>query len=282
MSLIAETLRARVVFHEISALEESVFPLDRAALAIGLEEYPGLDLDEYLRRLNHLAARTEALIGQDRSTNNILDCLNEALFVQEGLKGNSDDYYDPRNSYLNEVLDRKQGIPISLSVIYLEVARRIGFPVQGVGLPGHFIVKHAAADQEILIDPFNQGKRLSPADCQEILDRIYGGRLAMQPAYLQGMGKRAIVSRMLFNLKGIYYQREEYPKALAVVERILMLNPGMLTEIRDRGLLLMQTSLFSKALADLEYYLAHAPAPEDAPQVKRHIQTLRSIVGATN
>jgi regulator of sirC expression with transglutaminase-like and TPR domain len=280
--LIAEALRARQIFDEISALEESVFPLDRAALAIGLEEYPGLDMDEYLRRLNNLAARTEALIGKDRSTNNILDCLNEALFVQEGLKGNADDYYDPRNSYLNEVLERKEGIPISLSVIYIEVARRIGFPVQGVGLPGHFIVKHVAGDQEILVDPFNQGRRLTLMDCQEMLDRIYGEQLTMQSTFLQGMEKRAIVSRMLFNLKGIYYQREEYQKALSIVERILMLNPGMLTEIRDRGILLMQTSLFSKALADLEYYLAHAPAPEDGPQVKRHIQTLRSIVSATN
>jgi regulator of sirC expression with transglutaminase-like and TPR domain len=280
--LIAEALRARQIFDAISALEESVFPLDRAALAIGLEEYPGLDIDEYLRRLNNLAARTEALIGKDRSTNNILDCLSEALFVQEGLKGNADDYYDPRNSYLNEVLERKEGIPISLSVIYIEVARRIGFPVQGVGLPGHFIVKHLAGDQEILVDPFNQGRRLTLMDCQEMLDRMYGEHLTMQPAHLQGMEKRAIVSRMLFNLKGIYYQREDYQKALSIVERILMLNPGMLTEIRDRGILLMQTSLFSKALADLEYYLAHAPAPEDGPQIKRHIKTLRSIVTATN
>jgi regulator of sirC expression with transglutaminase-like and TPR domain len=280
--LIAEALRARQVFAAISALEESVFPLDRAALAIGLEEYPGLDMDEYLRRLNNLAARTEALVGKDRSTNNILDCLNEALFVQEGLKGNADDYYDPRNSYLNEVLERKEGIPISLSIIYIEVARRIGFPVQGVGLPGHFIVKHVAGDQEILVDPFNQGRRLTLMDCQEMLDKVYGEHLTMQPTHLQGMEKRAIVSRMLFNLKGIYYQKEDYQKALSIVERILMLNPGMLTEIRDRGILLMQTSLFSNALADLEYYLAHAPAPEDGPQVKRHIKTLRSIVSATN
>jgi regulator of sirC expression with transglutaminase-like and TPR domain len=280
--MIAETLRARQIFADLAALDESVFPLDRAGLAIGLEEYPGLDMDEYLRRLNNLAARAEALIGPDRSVSNILQCMNEALFVQEGLKGDMDEYYDPRNSYLNEVLDRKQGIPISLSVIYMEVGRRINFPLQGVGMPGHFIVKHVAGDQEILVDPFNQGQRLTLKHCQEILDRIYGGKLTLHPTYLQSMEKKAIVSRMLFNLKGIYYQREEYPKALNVVERILTLNPGMLTEIRDRGILYMQTSLFSKALSDLEHYLADAPAPEDGPQIQRHIQTLRSIVGSTN
>ena len=280
--MIAEALRARRIFSELAALEESVFPLDRAALAIGLEEYPGLDIDVYLRQLNALAARTEALMGIDRSVNNVIECLNEALFVQEGLRGNNEDYYNPKNSYLNEVLDRKEGIPISLSVIYIEVARRIRFPLQGIGLPGHFIVKHATGDQEILLDPFNQGRRLTMKDCQEILARTHGSSLSMQPAYLQGMEKPAIVSRMLFNLKGIYFQQDEHQQALAVVERILMLNPGMLSEIRDRGFLYMHTSLFSKALADLEHYLANAPAPDDAPQVRRHINTLRSIVSSTN
>ncbi|MFH1573487.1 MAG: transglutaminase-like domain-containing protein [Acidobacteriota bacterium] len=280
--MIAEVIRARQVFQEMATLEESVFPLDRAALAIGLEEYPGLDMHAYLRQLNTLAARTTALLGQERSPSHIIDCLNEALFVQEGLRGNTEDYYDPGNSYLNEVLDRKVGIPISLSVIFMEVARRIGFPVQGVGLPGHFIVKHVAGDEEILIDPFNQGRRLASRDCEELLNRVYGGTTRLQPAHLQGMEKKAIISRMLFNLKGIYYQREDHSKALAVVERILMLNPGTPSEVRDRGMLYMQTSLFSKALADLEFYLAQAHAPQDSAHIKGHIDTLRKIVSSTN
>jgi regulator of sirC expression with transglutaminase-like and TPR domain len=280
--MVVEALRARRVFAEIAAADESNFPLDRAAIAIGLEEYPGLDLDEYLRHLNNLAARTEALIGKDRSTYNILECLNEALFVQEGLRGNLDDYYDPENSYLNKVLDRKQGIPISLSVIYMEVARRIGFSILGVGFPGHFIVKHTQKETEIFIDPFNQGRILTMNDCQELLDNLYDGSVTVHPTFLQAMEKKAIISRMLFNLKGIYHEKQEHFKALAVVERILMVNPGTLSEIRDRGLLYMHTSLFSKALADLEYYLANAPSPEDAAQIKGHTKTLRSIVGASN
>jgi regulator of sirC expression with transglutaminase-like and TPR domain len=273
---------ARRVFHELSVLDEAVFPLDRAALAIGLEEYPKLNIDDYLRRLDVLAARAEVLAGNDRSTRNLMDCLNEVLFVREGLRGNAEESNDPRNSFLNEVLDRKLGIPISLSVIYMEVARRIDFPVQGIGFPGHFIVKCAAGEREYLVDPFNHGRVLSLDDCQELLDRVYGGSVPMQPTFLSAMGKKSIITRMLFNLKGTYYQAEDYNKALSIVDRILVFNPGALSEIRDRGLLYMQTSLFSKALADLEHYLQHATAPEDLAYIEAHIKTLRGVVASPN
>ncbi|HYK87721.1 MAG TPA: transglutaminase-like domain-containing protein [Acidobacteriota bacterium] len=280
--MIIETLRARRAFAQIAALDESLFFLDRAALAIGLEEYPDLEVEHYLHRLDGLASSTEVLLGQDRSPMSVIRSLNEVLFLQAGFRGNAEDYYDPKNSYLNEVLDSKSGIPISLSVIYIEVARRIGFPIQGVGFPGHFLVRVSEKGQEILIDPFGGGRILSMRDCQELLDRVYGGSVTVQPSLLQPMEKRGIISRMLFNLKGIYYQKEEYQKALSIVEKILMLNPGMPSEIRDRGLLFMQTSLFAKALADLEYYLHHTAAPEDAAYIQGHVKTLRSIVGGTN
>jgi regulator of sirC expression with transglutaminase-like and TPR domain len=280
--LITDVLKARKAFAEISAVDEPFFPLDRAALTFSLEDYPGLNIEEYLRRLDTLAARAEVLIGQDRSVSNILNCFHEILFVQEGFRGNTEDYYDPRNSFLNEVMDRKLGIPISLSVVYIEVARRINFPVFGVGFPGHFIVKYRDGERDILIDPFNGGHFLTEKNCQELLDRVYGGAVPIQPSFLQAMNKKAVISRMLFNLKGIYYQKEEYPKALAVVERILMLNPGTPSEIRDRGLLYMQTSLFAKALADLEYYLANASSPQDASNIQGHIKTLRLIVSSVN
>ncbi len=280
--MIAELLRSRQVFSELAALDEPVFPLDRGALAVALEECPDLDIQEYLRRLNELGARVQVLAGNDRSAYNLIECLNEALFIQEGLQGDNEDYYDPRNSFLNEVLDRKKGIPISLSVIYMEVARRVGFPILGVGFPGHFLVKYADQDEEILIDPFNQGRIMSSEDCQDLLDRLYSGSVQLQPAFLHNMDKKAIVSRMLFNLKGIYYQKEDFRRALGVVERILMLYPEMLTEIRDRGVLLMQAGLFAKALADLERYLGCAHAPEDEDFIQRQIKILRDIVGATN
>jgi len=278
--LIQGILRARQAFAELVTLDEAVFPLDRAALTIALEEYPWIDVEEQLRRLDTLAARAEVFAGQSRSCDNLLAALNQALFVQEGLRGNTEDYYDPRNSFINEVLDRKVGIPISISAIYIEVGRRIGMKLEGVGFPGHFLVKHSEANQETLIDPYNGGRIMTMMHCQELLDRIYGGSVTVQPAFLQGMDKKAIVTRMLFNLKGIYYQRDEHQKALSVVERILVLNPGLPSEIRDRGLLYMQTSLFAKALADLESYLGATSAPEDSANIENHIRILRRVVAA--
>jgi regulator of sirC expression with transglutaminase-like and TPR domain len=280
--VIGTTLFARGKFAELAELDESVFPLDRAAMLIALEEYPALDVEAYLRKLDTLAMRVEVLAGQDRTYGRVLESLHEVLFVQEALRGNTEEYYDPRNSFLNEVLDRKLGIPISLSILYMEVARRINFPIQGIGFPGHFLVKCVADEREILIDPFHNGRILSTEDCQEMLDRVYGGSVPVQPAYFHPMEKKSIVTRMLFNLKGLYYQREDYHKALAVVDRILLLNPGLISEIRDRGLLYMQTSLFAKALADLEYYLQHAISPQDLAYIEAHIKTLRGVVASVN
>jgi regulator of sirC expression with transglutaminase-like and TPR domain len=280
--VIIDTLRARQAFADVVSLDEGTFPLDRAALTLGLEDYPELDMSNYLRRLDTFAARAEVLLGKDRSPLNVIESINEVLFIREGLHGNSDDYYDPKNSYLNEVLDRKTGIPITLSIIYIEVARRIGFPIEGVGFPGHFIAKHVVEDREILIDPFNQGKILTIRDCQELLDPMYGGSVPVTPSLLQAMEKKAIITRMLYNLKGIYYQKEAFDKALSIVDRILMINPQVPSEIRDRGLLYMQTSFFAKALADLNYYLAHTSASEDKSYIEGHIKTLEGIVCAAN
>ncbi|HTY61284.1 MAG TPA: transglutaminase-like domain-containing protein [Acidobacteriota bacterium] len=280
--MILATLKARQSFAEIAALDEDALSLDRAALAMALEEYPDLDIPEYLRKIDVLATRAEVLIGVDRAPVNVIEGINEALFVQEGLRGNSEDYYDPRNSYLNEVLDRKLGIPISLSLLYMEVSKRIGFPIRGVGFPGHFLVKHVAGEKEIIVDPFNLGRILTWNDCQELLDKMYKDTVTMSASLLQAMGKRTILTRMLYNLKGIYTQKEQYLKALSIIEKILMLNPGTPSELRDRGLLYMETSLFAKALADLEAYLSQRIAPDDSTYIKNHIKMLRSIVCATN
>jgi regulator of sirC expression with transglutaminase-like and TPR domain len=280
--VIRDALKARRYFSELAALEEDAFPLDRAALIMALDEYPELDLQEYLRRLDTLAARVEVLAGEDRAPVNVIESINEILFVQEGLRGNSEDYYDPRNSYLNDVLDRKLGIPISLSVIYLEVARRIGFKIEGVGFPGHFLVKHVSKNRDIIIDPFNLGRILTQNECQELLDKIFNGTVLINPSLFQPMQKRPIMTRMLYNLKGIYTQKEQYQKAISVIDKILMLNPMTPSELRDRGLLYMQTSFFAKALADLESYLATAVSPEDTSYVENHVKMLRRIVCAPN
>ncbi len=280
--MIIEAMKSRQAFMELVALDEEAFPLDRAALVVALEEYPGLSIQAYLRKLDALAASANVLVGMDRNPVNIIESMNEVLFVQEGLRGNIEDYYDPRNSYLNEVLDRRLGIPISLSVIYIEVARRIGFSVKGVGFPGRFLVKHVAGDRDIIIDPFSLGRILTLNECQELLDKVHNGAIPMNASLLQPMDKRSIITRMLYNLKGIYTQKEQYPKALSVIDGILILNPSTHSEVRDRGLLYMQTSLFAKALADLESYLRDAAAPEDRSYIEKHIRMLRNIVCETN
>jgi regulator of sirC expression with transglutaminase-like and TPR domain len=280
--MIIETIKARQSFSKIAGLDEDAFPLDRSALIIALEEYPELDIQLYLRKLDTFAAQAETLIGIDKSPINCIESINEILFVQEGLRGNHKDYYDPRNSYLNAVLDRRLGIPITLSIIYIEVARRIGFKIDGMGVPGHFLIKHIAQDRDIIIDAFEMGRILTLNDCQELIDEIHNGAVTLNASLLQPMEKRAIITRMLYNLKGIYTQKEEHQKALAIIDKILMLNPWTPSEMRDRGLLYMETSLFAKALADLESYLKNVVSPEDTPNIQSHIKMLRNIVCACN
>lgn len=280
--MIIDTLRAQQSFREMASLDEDALPLDRAALIMALEEYPEMDIASYLRRLDTLAARVEVMLGTDRNAINVIESINEILFVQEGLRGNEDDYYDPRNSFLNEVLDRRLGIPISLSVIYMEIAKRINFPIQGIGFPGHFLIKHVAKGRDIVIDAFHLGRILTPNECQELLDKIHNGAMVLNPTLMQPLGKRAILTRMLYNLKEVYIQKEQQLKALSTIEKILMLNPWTPSEIRDRGLLYMQTGLFANAVADLESYLANALAPEDSSHIQNDIKILRNIVCAIN
>jgi regulator of sirC expression with transglutaminase-like and TPR domain len=280
--VIIEAVKAHQSFLEFAALDEEAFPLDRAALAVGLEEYPDLDIQVYLRKLDSLAASVEVLVGEDRAPVSIIESINKVLFVQEGLRGNARDYYDPRNSFLNEVLDRKLGIPISLSVIYMEVAKRIDFPIKGIGFPGHFLVKHDTGDREIIVDPFSLGKILTLNDCQELLDRVHSGAVQVNAMLLQPMEKRAIITRMLYNLKGIYAQKEQYQKTISIIDKILLLNPSLSSELRDRGVLYMQTSLFAKALADLESYLKNALVPDDRTNIENHVKMLRKIVCGRN
>jgi len=280
--VIVNIIKTRQSFSAMAELDDETFPLDRVALTLAQEQYPDLDSRKYLKHLDTLAARVDLLTGTDRTSISVIESINEVLFIQEGLRGNSEDYYNPRNYYLNEVLDRKLGIPVTLSVIYMEMGKRISFPIKGIGFPGHFLVKHVSDDSEIIIDAFNLGRILTLKDCQELLDKTSGGTITMNTALLQPMGNRAIITRILYNLKGIYKQTEQYYEALSILEKILLLNPGIPSEVRDRGLLYMQTCLFSKALSDLEFYLAHAVTPEDFSTIQNHIKILRNIVCAPN
>ena len=202
----------------------------------------------------------------------------DTSFDEQGFAGNQSEYYDPRNSLLNHVLDRRTGIPITLSVVYIEVGRRAGLRVEGVGLPGHFIVRVGDDDGAALVDPFH-GTTIDEDDCQQRLDIVYGGQVPLTDEHLRATSTHEILVRLLRNLKAIYTQSQLYARALAVVERILLLAPHALDERRDRGLLLAQLGRFSPAIADLQTYLGFVPNAARRRHRARAVEQVSGAVG---
>lgn len=270
-----EIRQIRSRFGGIVARPEEQIDLAEAALLIAAEEYSHLDIGGYLSRISRMAEQVKDRVGLELEPVRLIQELNRYLFDEEGFRGSSEDYYDPKNSFLNEVIDRRQGIPITLSILYMEIAWRLDLPLVGVGLPGHFIVKYEAAEREILIDPFHRGVLLSEEDCQRTLDRIYGGKMAFHRDLLNRTPKRMILARMLNNLKGIYLQRKDLPRALGVLERLLLIDPDSPTVLRDRGLICGEMKRLAQAIADLRRYLEAAPKAEDREAITEHLRQLQ-------
>jgi len=231
-----------------------------AALLLARTEYPALNLSAELARLDALAARTGCDSGQSPQAN--IANLNRLLFEVENFAGNENDYDDPRNSYLNDVLDRKVGIPISLSLVYQEVARRCGLPVVGVGFPGHFLTKYLAASGEILLDPYHHGAIVSLQDCEEKLKVQFGAEAELRPSYLEVTSTKQTLSRMLNNLKGSYFRRKDFSKVLNMIEMALAIDPASRQEIHDRAMVYFLVRRYDKALADLRTYISISPADD--------------------
>ncbi|MCA1565039.1 MAG: transglutaminase-like domain-containing protein [Acidobacteria bacterium] len=272
---------ARRRFAQLVAQPEASIELAHAALLVAAEERPGLEVEHYRARLYELGLGARAAIAQAGEASAVV-ALNKFLFEESGFVGNHSDYYDPRNSLLSDVLDRRTGIPITLSVVYMEVGRRAGLRVEGIGLPGHFIVRAEASDEApVLVDPFN-GKIVDADDCQERLDTIYGGQAPLADAHLQPVTTREILARLLRNLKGIYAQAGLYRRALSVIERILLVAPGALEERRDRGALLAQLGRYSEAVVDVQAYLKGARNPPDAERVTEQLKQMRLQLARLN
>ena len=252
--------------------------LARAALFLARPAYPALAVEPYLAKLDATAASVRDALGDDRDPRHAVAAINRQLFEVEGFRGNERDYNDPRNSYLNEVLDRKLGIPITLSVVYLEVARRVGLPALGVGLPGHFLVTVLTGDGGLLLDPFHAGRELTADDCQERLDRVYGGLVRLEPRMLAAVTKRMVLVRILNNLKTTYMTRGEFDRAFDVVGSILVLEPSSLPDLRDRGLLLYRQNRFADALPDLRKYLLLAHEAEDRVPIAQAVRGIEAIL----
>jgi regulator of sirC expression with transglutaminase-like and TPR domain len=264
---------ARARFEALLATDD--VPLAEAALAVAAEEYPTLDTGVYLARLNTLATRVRIHAPEPARAGTLLMAIRTVLYGEERFRGNDEDYYDPRNSFFNEVLDRRLGIPISLSILYMEVARRAGLTLQGVAFPGHFLVKYAPpGGPEVFIDPYNGGEVLSADECVARFKAASHGR-PVEPRHLVGVGPKQILARMLHNLKRIYLERNDDIRLWWVVDRLLLLEPGQPEELRDRGLISARLGAGVAAARDLEAYLQVAGDSPDAPQVREILENVR-------
>jgi regulator of sirC expression with transglutaminase-like and TPR domain len=275
-----EIPEARRRFAALVDRPQGAFRLAEGALLIAKEEYPGLDVEAYLERFDRMAQSIKTQLGIELDPVRIVNGINAYLFDELGLRGNHENYYDPRNSFLNEVLDRGLGIPITLSVIYIEVGRLVGLPIAGVGMPGHFIVQYTAQPEPFWIDPFDRGTILIREACTQRLYQLFGEQLPWRDAYLAPIGDHDILRRMLNNLKVLYRQQGAYRRALDVIERILLLSPDLPTEIRDRGLMHHQLGHLQAALHDLERYLELFQEAPDATVITRYIAALRQQLEA--
>jgi regulator of sirC expression with transglutaminase-like and TPR domain len=230
-----------------------------------------------------MAQQVRARMRKNPTARESIALFNLALFQEQGLRGNREDFYDPRNSFLNDVLDRKLGIPITLSIIYMEVARRVGFPVAGVGMPGHFLLKHYdVVGDEIFIDAFNRGGILTLEDCQQRLDEVYGGQVDMRPEYLQAVTHREILGRMLNNLRQIYLTQQDGRKGLVVLDLLLAIPPGSPDLLRERALLRLNLDQYIGAAQDLGKYLKLAPEAADAQAVRETFDMVRQMEARLN
>jgi regulator of sirC expression with transglutaminase-like and TPR domain len=272
--------------------------LAQAALVIARIEYPRLDTGPYLSRLDEMGDTAKRRIDErvresgDGSVLARVATLNSYLFDEEKFVGNREKYEDPRNSCLNEVLERRTGIPITLSLLYIEVARRAGIQVDGVNFPGHFLVRcpeAGSAAAGIIIDPFHGGALLSEHDCRLLLQRHVGSEVAFDTSLLDPATRPQIIVRMLLNLKRIYVHMRSFPQAREVTEMLLALSPSALSELRDRGLLAYHLNDLSGALRDLQTYLKLSSigelddeAREEHEQIWEHVKALRRRVAALN
>lgn len=263
------------IFSKYAQRPEEDVDLARASLAFSLIEYPELDLDEEMQRLAEMADEVRERLPESADVLSTIKTVCHYLFEEQGFKGNSNHYYDPQNSFLNRVLDRRMGIPISLSVLTMEMFRRIKLPLVGVAMPGHFLVKYEDAQQEYFIDAFNNGALLDRENCRQRFEQNLGETTPFKDDYLEPTTKRRMLVRMLYNLKSIYATRQQTDRTLEVVDRILLLMPDSLQDIRDRGLLRAHEGDLHNAVADLEDYMERFPEAPDANFVKQQAERLR-------
>src|SRR6266849_1845917 len=286
--------RARKAFIDLVTREEdAAIDLAQAALLIALEEYPDLDIASCITQLDLLAQRVRSelgLPGPDQLPQlptkldllTVIGAMNLVLFEQDHFKGNQADYYSPSNSFLNKVLEKRKGIPITLSLVYMEVGKRVGLQIEGIGLPFHFVVGCRLPQGRIYIDPFESGHIYSEEECRERVRHMLDGKGKIYAQWFEPVSHKNLLVRMLNNLKHIYLHTEDYERALAISDRILLLIPRSPVERRDRGLIHLSLKHYGRALRDLSAYVELVPSAEDNEEIQRQIKALRQLISIMN
>lgn len=257
-------------FRDAVAPERVRFNLAEAALLCAQDAYPDLDVRSTLTDIERLGTTLAQRLPTDFPATHRLLALNNYLFRELGFAGNQNEYYDPRNSFLNDVLARKTGIPITLSILYLEIGQQLGLKLKGVSFPGHFLVKLRVNGGELVLDPFAGGKLLSEDDLRQRLAQFAGEAAAKTlplEDFLEPATPRQILARLLRNLKGIYLEAGDLERALGVMHRLVILLPDAPEERRDRGRVYARLECPRAAVDDLGHYAVARPAAEDAAQV---------------
>ena len=264
-------------FVEVTDRPDHEIDVARAAMLLAAAEYPQLNVERELFAFQRLAGAVSSKLLDDDDPLYCVNVISEHLFDDMGFRGDADNYYDPRNSYLNQVVERRAGIPITLAVVYMEVGRRLKVPLLGIGMPGHFLVRHREIEN-LYIDAFSGGILLSEDECREMLAERVHGDLQWTPDLLRPVPNREIIARMIRNLKAIYMTDQDFVRALTVSEFALALDPYSAMDRRDRGIVHYQLGHSAEALDDLIYYLDLAPNGPDAEGVHALVAELRSFL----
>jgi len=270
--------------------EERDIDLAQACLLIAQDPYPTLDVGRYMDEIERMALRLRADMPETLDLEERIVALNEFLYGELGYRGNTRDYYDPRNSYLNEVIDRKTGIPITLSILYMELGRRIGLPLEGVSFPGHFLVRLKLRGGVLVLDPFSGGAPQSEDDLRKRVKRVIPDGVADDlPAaelpldqFLEAATNRQILSRVLRNLKGIYREIDKPERMLDVLNRMLLVTPDASAELRERGLVYHRLECYRAALKDLSDYAEREPDAPDLDEVRGKLFELSALCARLN
>jgi regulator of sirC expression with transglutaminase-like and TPR domain len=267
---------ARQRFREIAGRPEPLLDLVEASLIISLEENPRVDVERYLQQVGAWSGAVQGRLEGSTGIDRIVETINRILFDEEGFHGENDDYYDPRSALLSEALDRHAGLPITLSILYIEISRRVGVIAAGISLPGRFLVKLSGDFGDVYVDPFDRGRVLTTVELQRILDEMYGGGVRLREHHLRSFSRKEILGRELAQLKAAYLAQHDLQRAAASVDRLLILDDRDLYEIRDRATIAMQMHAYAQAIDFFERYLELKPQAEDRTRVREQIAYLRA------